>query len=160
MKQSLKNVGVWVDNREAVIITLSGGQIQEQVYYSGIDPRPRFEGEVSLKKKRSLKGFDFESSQKRHLQERQKEYHKLLAQKLQGATALYLLGPADARIKLEKVLNNTTPFKGRILASEACDYITRNQIIERVRNFFYKNSGLAATQAGGIKRRLPNKVIG
>lgn len=147
MQPARSNVGVWVDSRKAVVITISNGQIEKQILNSGAEAKPRFKGETSQKHKRGFSGFDYESTQANHYNEELKKFFRQVAQSLEGAQIIYLFGPAEAKFGLEKAINEDTLLKGRIAEVEACDHMTQNQMVERVKNFFYHYKGLAASTA-------------
>lgn len=147
MQPAGSNVGVWIDSRKAVVMTLFNGEVKTQVIYSGADTRPRFKGETSLKRKRGFSGYDYESSQQNHLSEELKKFFRQVAGSLDGAASIYLFGPGEARLGLEKAVSEMPQLKGKIADTETCDYLTDNQMAERVRKFFYHYKGLAASTA-------------
>lgn len=131
----MKKIGVWIDSSEALIVAIENREFSHRKIYSGIERRPRFKGETSRRTKRAL-GFDYESSQQAHYNEWMKKYIRSVAEGLKKDPAeLYITGPGNVRLALEKELGKATKTL-RILKNEPLRKITDNQKIEAIRRFF------------------------
>lgn len=133
----MKNAGIWIDTREAVLVKLMpGAAIQVMRIFSGAERKPRIAGEKSRRTQRGATGFDYARSQKNRFREELKKYYSRVKNELQGTDHIYLAGTAEAKFDLEKELKRDVNLKSKILKVESCDSLTENQIIERVRLFF------------------------
>lgn len=143
----MKNLGIWIDSREARIVqVVDGKQISLSRMFSGLNKQERFEGETSRKVKRGFTGFDYERQQRNRFGLALKQFCQGVARAVDYDATIYLLGPAQTKLILEKVLmerNSTT----RILGVEACDKLSDNQLMEKVRLFF----------EGHVQRAKPKK---
>ncbi len=133
----MKNTGIWIDTREAMIVHLEKGEsIRILHVLSDAERKPKIEGEKSKRTKRGGIGFDYESSQKSKFAEDLKKYYTRIIQVLHGVDNLYILGPAGAKLELEKELKKNPELKSKLLKVEACDNLSENQLIERIRLYF------------------------
>lgn len=133
----MKNTGIWIDTREAVIVHLEKGEEVRIVHvFSDAERKPKVEGEKSKRTKRGGIGFDYESSQKNKFKEELKKFYARVIEALSGVDNLYIIGPAEAKLDLEKELKKNPELKSKILTVEPCDSLTESQIIARIRLFF------------------------
>jgi hypothetical protein len=130
-----KNIGIWIDSKEATIIELAGTKIITKTVRSGLTPKPRFEGEASRKTTRASIGFDYESSQKAHYENELSKFLKIISKEVKDADQLYIFGPAETGMKLEKTLIHEIK-NPHIMGVEPCDKISTPQKIARVKKFF------------------------
>lgn len=132
----MKNTGIWIDSREARIVqVVDEKQISLNRMFSGLNKQERYEGETSRKVKRGFTGFDYARQQRNRFSQSLKQFCQGVARAVDHSDNIYLLGPAQTKLILEKALNegNSTT---RILGVEACDKLSDNQLMEKVRLFF------------------------
>ncbi|MFN3839900.1 MAG: hypothetical protein ACK4RF_04255 [Cyclobacteriaceae bacterium] len=130
----MKKMGVWIDSREALIVTFDSGILSYYLIFSGVESKPRFKGESSRRVKRTL-GFDYESSQQGHYNEWMKKYIRSVAENLKDNPAeLYITGPGKVRLALEKELLKAKHL--RVLKNEPLHNLSLNQKLERISRFF------------------------
>lgn len=130
----MKKIGVWIDSREALIVTPENPELSYHTIYSGVERKPRFKGEASRRTKRAI-GFDYKSSQQAHYNEGMKKYVQSIAENLKKSPAeLYIVGPGNTRLALEKELRKVK--KLRIIKNDPLDNLSLNQKLDRIRRFF------------------------
>jgi hypothetical protein len=130
------NTGIWIDTREAKIIEWDGRKAGMRTIYSGAERKPRIEGEKSKRTKSKMIGFDYASSQEARFRHDLKKYFRSIMAAVAGSDYLYLLGPAEAKVWLEKEMKKDLRLKSIILKVENCDSMTDNQLMEKVINFY------------------------
>lgn len=129
-------MGIWIDSREARIVqVVEGKRISVSRMFSGLSTRERFAGETSRKVKRGFTGFDFERQHRNRLAQSLKQFCETVARVVGPGDHVYVLGPAQTRLILEKTLHESNS-TARILGVEACDKLSDNQLMEKVRLFF------------------------
>lgn len=148
----MKNTGIWIDTQEARIVALGNGRIHVKVIFSGVSRKLRIAGEKSKKATLGSTGFDFKSSQQRQFQEELKKYYNSVAEHVRDSDNLYISGPADAKIQLEKTLKNSGMDRPNILAVENSDNVTDKQLIANIHDFFSERTKLKRTP-----RKLPRR---
>lgn len=132
----MKNAGIWIDSREAKIVFLEGSKIEIKTLFSGAERNPKYFGEKSKKTVRGFAGFDYKSSQESHYREELKRYYRSVINAVSGSDSLYIFGPAEAKINLEKEIRKDQRLSDSILKVESCDVLTQNQLIEKVSQFY------------------------
>jgi hypothetical protein len=131
-----KNVGIWLDNEKAYIITLNDGNENVEKIESKIETRVRIEGE---KKSYSRLGGMFINPQKKKTKRKNhqlKEYFNLILRKTRGASSIYIFGPADAKNNLKKVVQQEKSLTHKLKQVDPSDKLTQNQMIARVKEVF------------------------
>lgn len=137
-----KQIGLWIDHKKAVILTLNDDDESLQVIESDIEWHVLYRG---LTRSRTLysaqyqKGDDqLDKQYKGHLN---KYYEKVLAQ-LHGADAVFIFGPGEAKRELRQRLEHYKSHP-QIGAIESADKMTDRQIAAKVRRYF-KEAGVKA----------------
>jgi putative protein kinase ArgK-like GTPase of G3E family len=123
-------VGLWIDHRKAVMVTVTEeGEGIKQIN-SGVEKHSRFsngEGEGSLPE--DMRDRQFEN----HLN----RYFDQVIACLREAESIQIFGPGEAKHQLEKRLEKEG-LKGRIVEMETVDKMTDHQIMTKVRQYFHK----------------------
>lgn len=128
-------VGIWLDFRNANIITLIGKGVSVKTIDSNVDPsKPR--GGSRPKKKWG----PVDTVSEKHFLERRKQevktYYEELMTAVKDADELYLFGPAEAKDGLVKAIKAKANFKPALRGIETADSMTENQKVAKVRAFF------------------------
>lgn len=130
-----KQIGLWIDHKRAVILTLNDEDESLQILESDVGRRPRYRGTGRTRTPHSAqyqKGDDQLDKQfDGHLN---KYYEKVLAQ-LQGAGAVLIFGPGEAKQELKRHLENQKNHI-QIMGIESADKMTDRQIAAKVRKYF------------------------
>ena len=130
------NTGIWIDKKHALIIHLQDDTQEVFNIDSGIEKLQRERGEAKDFTRMGEQYISHERKKEEKLNHELKSYFQEIAEKLAETSKLYICGPAESRLELSKYLDqfNNRPFS--ILTNEACDSLTQNQIIARVKDFF------------------------
>ncbi|QOI98141.1 MAG: hypothetical protein HRU69_11890 [Flammeovirgaceae bacterium] len=135
----MRKIGLWIDSREALIVSFENGRLSHHRIFSGIESKPRYKGESSRKSKRAI-GFDYETSQQAHYNEWLKKYIQSVVDILRGSSAvIYITGPGTVRITLENALRKVRNI--RVLKNDALGHLTEARKIEAIRQFFESVNG-------------------
>ena len=129
----MKEIGLWIDHRRAVIVTLDGkedkGTVEEIV--SGMEKHVRYSGSGDVQD-----GIADDQVDKRfdgHLD----KYYDRVVEYLKDADAILILGPGEAKGELRKLLAHLG--KGELVVGvEAADKMTDGQIAALVREHYRK----------------------
>lgn len=131
-----KNVGIWLDNEKAYIITLINGNEDVEKIESNVETRVRFKGET---KSYSRLGGMFINPQKKKTKRKKhklKEYFNKILNRTKDASAIYIFGPADAKTNLRKAFQKEKTLNSKLRKVEASNRLTENQIVARVKEVF------------------------
>jgi stalled ribosome rescue protein Dom34 len=125
-----KEIGLWVDHRQAVIVALTDSGEQITRIRSDAEKQIRFAGgsrKDGLQTTESIRGKKLDS--------RLAKYFDDILAHIRDAEMIQIFGPGDAKNELAKHLEKEG-LKDRIVAVETMDNMTDNQISAKVRERF------------------------
>jgi stalled ribosome rescue protein Dom34 len=125
-----KNIGLWIDHREAVIVELTDKGEQITRIKSDAEKQIRFAGgsrKDGLQTTEAVRGKKLDT----HLD----KYFDEIVAHIRDADSIQIFGPGDAKNKLSKQLEKDG-LKERTLEIETMDNMTDNQIAAKVRERF------------------------
>ena len=134
-----KRIGIWIDNRKALIVTLGqpGQEPAIREIQSDVERHVRLSG--GSRTKRTPWGPQQISSdgtmQARHQQQLRRYYQKVI-QAVGGAYKIMLMGPGGAKLGLKKEIDRSQPLAEALVHMETCDKMTRRQIAAHIKDFF------------------------
>jgi hypothetical protein len=129
----MKNkIGLWIDHRKAVIVTLmmNGGEETKHIT-SNVEKHIRFTGGTASEDGSTEDVRDRQFGNQLH-----KYYNEVIAH-LRDAESILIFGPGEAKHELEAQLKKEG-LQGYILEIETVDKMTDHQIIAKVRQRFNK----------------------
>lgn len=124
-----KNVGVWIDHRKAVIVSLSSKEEEIREITSHMEKHVRYSGgaqEASAEDQRDNKFTG-------HLN----KYYDMVLSSIRDADSILIIGPGEAKVELKTRLESEA-LASRIVGIETVDKMTDNQIVAKVRQHFLK----------------------
>ena len=68
------------------------------------------------------------------------KYYQQVLSVLKNADLIFIMGPGQAKIELEKIMKKHKTMQKRILKVETADKMTKNQMIAHVREFYQNES--------------------
>lgn len=125
-----KQIGLWIDRREAVIVVLTDKDEKITRIRSDAEKQARFPGgsrKDGLQKTEAVRG-------KRLEQDLGKYFDEIIAY-IREAEWIQIFGPGEAKGELAKRLE-VGGLKARIVEMETMDKMTDNQIAAKVREYF------------------------
>ena len=129
-----KNVGLWIDHRRAVIVSLTGAEAETKLINSNIEEERRQTGVSEL-------ADDLRQSA---LTEHLKTYYERVISQLRDAKSILIFGPGEAKDELKKRLEIDN-LGDRIAGVEAADKMTDPQIAAKVKDHFLHRSAAAGS---------------
>ena len=124
-----KQVGLWIDHREAVIVTVAGEGEEIKRITSNMEKHVRFSGRAEEVTAEDMRDRRFAN----HLG----KYYDAVIAGIRDAESILIFGPGEAKIELGKRLKGEK-LDGRIVAIETVDKMTDHQIAAKVREHFQK----------------------
>lgn len=133
----MKNLGVWIDQKEANIITVDEDQsIKTKTIYSDVETRVRIEGE---KKQFGRFGDQYlvdEKGKKNRIEEYTGRYLNKVVKEIKEADQIMIFGPAQTKVKLEKLMLQDPAISLKLKETLTSDNMTDNQKIAYVKDYF------------------------
>jgi hypothetical protein len=131
-KESLmkKQIGLWIDRREAVIVVLTDKDEKITRIRSDVEKQIRFPGGSRKDGLQTTEAI----RDKRLEQDLGKYFDEIIAH-IREAELIQIFGPGEAKSELAKRLEDGG-LKARIVEMETMDKMTDNQIAAKVREYF------------------------
>jgi hypothetical protein len=133
-----KQVGIWIDSKKAIIVTLDGkkeekiveidSEVENRVYHNKEGNKGTFSG---------THHSDSETKFDNRKKEELNYYLKSVMGYIKGSDYLYVFGPGETKIKLEQLIRDEKSLeKINIKAVETSDKKTVNEIVSQVKDFY------------------------
>jgi hypothetical protein len=119
-----EDVGVWIDHRKAVVVHVSGEEVNIESIVSGTEKHVRFSGQGA------------EDHREHRFSNHLKEYYEKVIRLLQDAGSILIMGPGEAKVELSVRLKGDN-LGDHIEGIEAEDKMTDGQIVAKVREHFH-----------------------
>lgn len=135
---TLHKTGIWLDFSEACLISLMpDGTLHLQHIDSHIEDYHPAGGAPAKTKY----GAQYPVSEKKYLgraKQQKDDYYQVIMNALteRNCDLLYLFGPAEAKVGLQKKIEQDKNFKPRLLQVDNAGQLTENQKIAQVKNYF------------------------
>jgi stalled ribosome rescue protein Dom34 len=130
-----KEIGLWLDHREAIIVILTDGGEEIKHITSSSGKHMRYSGSSHSKTPEGLKEVTSEDQRDRKFGNQLNQYYDEVIAAIRDAESIQIFGPGEAKGELEKHLEHEG-LKAHILAIETVDKMTDRQISAKVRRRF------------------------
>lgn len=127
-----KQIGLWIDHREAIVVILSGETKEVKRIKSNDEKHVRYAGGSHSK---NFKQITAEDQMDRKFANHLNNFYDQVASVIHDADTIQIFGPGEAKGELVKRLEHEG-LKGSILAVETSDKLTDHQIVAKVRERF------------------------
>jgi hypothetical protein len=130
-----KDIGLWLDHRDAVVVILTDGVEEIKHLTSGSGKHIRYTGSSHSKTPEGLKEVTSEDQRDRKFENGLNKYYDEIIAVIRDAASIQIFGPGEAKGELKKRLEHEK-IEGQILAVESADRMTDRQISAKVRERF------------------------
>jgi stalled ribosome rescue protein Dom34 len=130
-----KQVGLWIDHRKAVIVSIENDVVVTHVIESNMEKHIRFSSGTRTNAAIKSQGPASEDSRDRQFGDHLTKYYEKIKFIINDADSIWIIGPGEAKIELENYLKSHT-LHGIITGVEPSDKMTDNQIASKVRDYF------------------------
>jgi 2-phospho-L-lactate transferase/gluconeogenesis factor (CofD/UPF0052 family) len=128
-KSMKKHVGLWIDHRNTVIVTVTDTGEETKRIASNMEKHVRFSG--------GAQNDSAEDMQDRRFTGHLSKYYAEVIACLRDAESIFIFGPGEAKVELKKQLESEG-LGSHIVATETVDKMTDHQIVAKVRERFPK----------------------
>jgi hypothetical protein len=131
-----KNTGIWIDHMEAVLVSIDGDQTFVQHVESGAESHLKPSGGWKAGGTTVAQAvFNEHTAEERRKHQYHAFYQKVI-DLLSDSSKIALFGPGEAKLELSKAIEKVTELHKKVKTVEACDRMTENQFIAKVKAFF------------------------
>ena len=125
----MKNkVGIWIDHREAFIVSVGETTKDIQHIESGVEKHGRFSG-------RSASEEGSENQRDRQYTEHLNKYYDNVITHLTSTKSIYLFGPGEAKGEFKKRIAKKG-LANRVVGVDSADKMTENEMVAKVSRFY------------------------
>lgn len=132
----MSKAGIWIDTRTANLIFILNKEATTVTIRSEIE---EYHPKGGSRTRKTPWGPMQKMDERKYLQrknQQHQQYFDSILDRVKDVDELYIFGPSEAKQGLRKHLNDSSIFKGIILAVETADAMTENQKIAQVKEFF------------------------
>lgn len=130
-----REIGLWIDHREAIIVILSGDREETKYITSTSGKHIRYSGSSHSITPDGLKEVTSEDQRDRKFGNQLNKFYAEVIAAIREAESIQIFGPGEAKGELEKRLEHAG-LKQHILAIETAGKMTDRQIAAKVRQRF------------------------
>lgn len=134
-KTSKSNVGLWIDHKKAVVVSISEKGEEMSLTISGVEKHPSRKGDSPLKGSYEAQKVPADDTRQRAFIGQLNIYYDTIIASISSAQSILIFGPGLAKSELRKRLEKKK-LGGLIVGFEAVDKMTNNQIAARVRKAY------------------------
>lgn len=131
----MKQIGLWIDHKRAVILTLNDEDESLQVVESDIKRHGRYHGATHPRTPYSAQYQKGDDQLDNQFNESLNKYYEKVLVQLRGADAVLIFGPGEAKQELKRHLEHHKNHI-HIAGIESADKMTDRQIAAKVRKYF------------------------
>ena len=128
-------VGLWIDHRKAIVVSVTDKGKEILLTISGIEKQPRRSGDSPLKGRYESQQVPANNSRQRAFTGHLNLYYDAVIACIGDAESILIFGPGEAKGELRKRLEKRK-LSGRVACVETVDKMTTRQIAARVRQHF------------------------
>jgi stalled ribosome rescue protein Dom34 len=133
-----KEVGLWIDHRKAVIVTMEDEVEKIMEIKSNMEKHVRFSNGSHSKVTGQPHGSTAEDMRDRKFGNHLGKYYEGVISFIRDADSVWIFGPGEAKGELANLLKQEERYGGDILGIEAVDKMTDQQIAAKVRDRFLR----------------------
>jgi stalled ribosome rescue protein Dom34 len=132
-----KNVGIWIDTKQAFIIKLSDNNEHSiKKIGSNIETRERDEGESSKYGRFGNQYLTFEKNRMNRKNEQTNQYMKSLIKEVHNCDKIVVFGPSNMKKIFEKEVKKNMQMAEKLVGVSNAELLTDNQMVAWVKDYF------------------------
>jgi len=132
-----REVGLWIDHRKAVIVTIENKVKVTREIKSNMEKHIRFSSGTRSKASNDSQGSTAEDVRDRQFGDHLDRYYDGIISIIRDADSIWIFGPGEAKVELENRLKREE-LGGCIVGIETVDKMTDHQITAKVRDHYLK----------------------
>lgn len=133
-----REVGLWIDLKKAIIVTVMGEQETTIQVRSNIEKHIRFSGSSDTRPLYGTRSVSSKDKQDPTLTNYLNTYYGGVISLLRHADSIWIFGPGEAKGELNKLLQRDQLLNENIVGIETMDRMTDRQITEKVCQHYQK----------------------
>ena len=131
-----KNIGIWIDTKQAVVIKLSNNTHSLKKIESNIVTRERVAGESKKYGRFGNQYLTYEKNRLNRRNEQTKYFLKSLIKEIENCESVVIFGPSNMKNIFAKEIKNNMQFSNKLAGIANSDLLTENQMTAWVKKFY------------------------
>jgi hypothetical protein len=131
----MKNIGLWIDHKKAIIVVQSEQGENIQKIESGVGRHVSYRGASHPKSPYSAQYQQGDNQLDNKFNEQLNKFYDKIIAHLRAAGAVLIFGPGEAKVELEKRIVHEK-VRVQIAGIETADKMTDPQVVTKVRKYF------------------------
>ena len=131
----MKNIGLWIDHKKAIVVIQNENGEDIQQIESGIARHVHYRGAAHPKSPFSAQYQQGDDQLDNKFTEQLNKFYEKVIVYLREADAVLIFGPGEAKLELGKRIAHEK-VRVQIVGIETADKMTQRQIASKVRNYF------------------------
>jgi stalled ribosome rescue protein Dom34 len=132
----IKNIGIWIDQKEAVLVSVEDAQAAIERIVSNVESHFRPSGGWKASGTNVAQSVSKEQRTDERREHQLDSFYEAVIEKAGKADKCYIFGPGEAKLGLVKKIEKIKGQHIEIAAVETSDSLTENQIVAKVKAFF------------------------
>ena len=133
-----KNIGIWIDTKQAFIIKLSNNEHSIKKIESSIETRERVAGETKKFGRFGNQYLTYEKNQENKRNHQTNQFLKEVLKEVANCDSLVLFGPSRMKKLVEKEVANNMQIADKLSGVSNAELLTQNQMVAWVKEYFKK----------------------
>jgi len=134
-----KEIGLWIDHREAVLVVLTDGMEEIRHIASSDEKHTHYSSRSHSRTSEGFKEVTAEDQRDRKFGNQLNKYYDEVIAAVRDADTIQIFGPGEAKGELKKRIERDG-LKAHILVVETADKMTDRQVAAKVRDYFLTES--------------------
>lgn len=131
-----KNIGIWIDSKQAVIVKLSNNKHTIKTIESNIVFRERVEGETKKFGRFGGQYLTYEKNRENKQKLQTNEFIKNLFKEISNCDSFVIFGPSKMKKIFKKEIKNNMLLAPKLLGVFKSEQLTENQIVALVKDYY------------------------
>jgi hypothetical protein len=129
-------VGIWIDHKKAVIVSVSADRVTAKTLESEVGPHARYSGRAGYPTPDGPQDGGGEKKIRGTLRPASRPVLRRGHQSAGQPDAFLIFGPGEAKLQLKKRLSRSKALSERIVGIETTDKLTDPQIVAKVKEHY------------------------
>ncbi len=131
-----KNIGIWIDTKQAVVIKLSNNNHSLKKIESNIETRERVPGESKKFGRFGNQYLTYEKNRRNRRNEQTKYFLKSLLKEIENCESVVIFGPSNMKNVFAKEIKINMQYTNKLAGIANSDLLTENQMVAWVKKFY------------------------
>ena len=129
----MKKVGIWIDHRRAVLVTIDNGQEERNIVESDLEQISGPEGSRRTSTPYGPQVTDVERQTEGRVSHHLQKFYRDVIKRIGTTDTLLIFGPAEAKQELASMIKDDPSLRALHVKVESADRMTDDQIAAKVR---------------------------